>query len=352
MRPVDGLDSAVRPWQACRPRATVDAKATERPRKTGRPRFDGVVARLVGWLALLPARGIVLVEGAIEGSPGEADGQLDVTSRFWRTTRSGVPMSDDSSSDDSQGEEPAFLCSWHPEAIAAASVMVSGELNRTTAPRLDAVLREALDHARLVLLNLHDADGPDAAAWRVIIRASVRARKAGSRLLVAGATPHAAALSEAARVVEFIATDHALAGADASPHDDDVDPRIRPLDNPVNARVLAARVMVVTAPDLWLLGTNGAVLRAWRPPSEGPMVPGAASIEVYLDDEGAVNGWRNPDTGLAINQRRVDRGEYPLTASNVPCQGNCGVVWLAPAAERLIEHDERCLTCAGPLVLA
>jgi anti-anti-sigma factor len=257
--------------------------------------------------------------------------------------------------DDSQGEAPPFLCGWRREAVAAASVMVSGELNRATAPRLDAVLREALDHARLVLLNLHDVDALGADALRVIIDASVRAREAGNRLLVAGATPHADAqteLAEAARGIEFISPEHAPHSETTTPEGHGDDPRIRPLDNPVNARVVAARVMAMPAPDLWLLSTNGAVLRAWAPPAEGPSVLGAASIEVYVDGRGAVNGWRDPETGLAINQRRIDGGEYPPTASRVPCQGACGVVWLAPAAERLIEHDERCLTCAGPLALA
>jgi anti-anti-sigma regulatory factor len=260
----------------------------------------------------------------------------------------------DRTSEDPQGGAPLFLCSWHREAVAAASVLVSGELNSSTAPRLDVVLREALGYARLVLLNLHDAKALDAAALRVIIDASVRAREVGSRLLVAGATPHAdaqVAFTEAAREVEFIATGHAFPGA--APRDrDEVDPRIRPLDNPVNARVLTARVMAVPATDLWLLDTNGAILRAWAPPGERPSAPDAASIEVYLDSHGAVNGWRNPHTGLAINQRRINRDEHTRTAVDVPCQGACGVVWLAPAAEQLIEHDERCLTCAGPLALA
>ena len=216
------------------------------------------------------------------------------------------------------------------------------------------MLREALSDARLVLLNLHAVTALDAAGWRVIIDASVRAREAGSRLLVTGATPHTdaeAARAGVTREIEFIPRDHARA-REATPTGNGDEPHIRPLANPVNARVLAARVMAVPGPDLWLLGTDGAVLRAWAPSAERPSAPGATSVEVYLDGFGAVNGWRSPNTGLAINQRRIDPGDAPPTGSKVPCLGACGVVWLAPAANRLVEHDERCLTCAGPLALA
>ena len=85
--------------------------------------------------------------------------------------------------------------------------------------------------------------------------------------------------------------------------------------------------------------------------SNGVPLAAGTEIELYLDAGGALNGWRDPRSGLAINQRRLEHGESPATYSDLACHGPCGVVWLAPAAARLAEHDERCLTCAGPLVL-
>ena len=43
-------------------------------------------------------------------------------------------MSVDGPSDDPRGEPPAFRCSWRREAFAAASVLVSGELDGLSTP--------------------------------------------------------------------------------------------------------------------------------------------------------------------------------------------------------------------------
>ena len=58
------------------------------------------------------------------------------------------------SSDDPPDGSPSFRCTWRREAIDAASVEVSGELDIATSPRLEQTLDEALQGARLVLLNL------------------------------------------------------------------------------------------------------------------------------------------------------------------------------------------------------
>ena len=54
-------------------------------------------------------------------------------------------------------DDPAsFACRWRLEGREAASVRVSGELDLATAPRLERALREALNMARLVLLDLQE----------------------------------------------------------------------------------------------------------------------------------------------------------------------------------------------------
>jgi hypothetical protein len=62
---------------------------------------------------------------------------------------------------------------------------------------------------------------------------------------------------------------------------------------------------------------------------------------------------RSTAGGIRIRARR-STSDASTVASTRPSHrtsvpGSCGVVRLAPAAERLIEHDERCLTCAGRL---
>ncbi len=71
----------------------------------------------------------------------------------------------------------------------------------------------------------------------------------------------------------------------------------------------------------------------------------------YLAGDNTVNGWHEPCPGLAVDQRWYDPPQAPATASAFPCQGPCGVLWRTPAPAALLEHDERCLTCAGPPAL-
>jgi len=119
--------------------------------------------------------------------------------------------------------------------------------------------------------------------------------------------------------------------------------------NPVNAAILEAELELVTGSQIWLrLGDE--LTRAWAPAGTAEREVSGTSIEVYLDADGCLNGWRDPDTGLAINQRRMDPAKPPRTGTPMACQGDCGLVWIAPAGEELSIHGERCLTCAGPLV--
>lgn len=250
-------------------------------------------------------------------------------------------------SDTSDGprDEPVLLCSWRLEGLGAATVTASGIVNAATAAQLGLSIAEALAHARLVLIDLHDASFVDPVGERVIVDAAARASHVGARLVVVGAP------AEVQSVEVLDLTTRGLRQRPEHAEATEIDARIRPFDNPVNASVLTARVMSIAAQDLWFQGDDGSVGRAWAPPTEGFSVAPGTSVDIYLDDHGDVNGWWEPVSGLAVNQRLLDPLTAPETASIAACQGPCGVAWLAPAATRLTEHDERCLTCSGPLVL-
>jgi len=119
--------------------------------------------------------------------------------------------------------------------------------------------------------------------------------------------------------------------------------------NPVNAKVVTARVMVAAGTQLWLQGPDGEITRAWAPQDIVTQVQPDTEVEVYLDVDGSPNGWWDKRSGLAINQRLLELPDPPRFGDPVVCQGECGLVWLAPGAESFAEQDEHCLTCGGPL---
>ena len=246
-----------------------------------------------------------------------------------------------------------FACRWRLEGAAAASVRVSGELDLATAPQLERTLDEALKHARLILLDVRKLDFMDSSGLHVILDASSRARADGGRMLLTGASRQVEALLELTETRAHLDVLRPAEIDDARPdrgHAGD-EGAIRPLDNPVNASVMTARVMAVSDEQMWVQVPNGAIHRPWAPESGGLPLPSGTEVDLYLDDAGAVNGWREAHSGMAINQRCLDGGGHRETYSELACHGPCGVVWRAPAADRLLEHAERCLTCAGPLVL-
>lgn len=228
-------------------------------------------------------------------------------------------------------DPPPFRCTWRPEGPDAASVGVSGQLTAATVPELGETLRVALRDARLVLLDLHAVVGVDEAATRVIIEASTGAREAGKRLLAIGAPPQADAPEGLDWLLPPASQEPAVPA------------------NPVNARVLPARVMRVPAPGLWLHCSDGALQRAWTDDAFAP--PPGISVDLYLAGDNTVNGWHEPRSGVAVNQRRSAPPYDPAAASALLCQGPCGVLWRTPDPAVLLEHDEHCLTCAGPLAV-
>lgn len=242
-----------------------------------------------------------------------------------------------------------FSCSWALTGVDAAEVLAVGEIDLATAPLLDQALREAADAARLTLLSMREVSFMDCSGLHVIAAAAALACSAARELVVAEMSPHVGMLFA---LTGTDATLNILPERTATPATGAVRARTRssePPPNPVNSAVLDARVMAVPARQLWLQVDDGDVLRAWAPTSTPDRATASATVELYVDHAGEVNGWWDRATGMAVNQRHLDRAAPPATGEPMACQGDCGLVWQAPAAARLQEHDERCLTCAGPL---
>ena len=243
----------------------------------------------------------------------------------------------------------SFACRWRLEGREAASVRVSGEVDLATAGRLDEALREALGYARLVMLDLRRMSFMDSTGLRVILDTAARASTNRAHIVLTGASAQVERLIDLTRTrgnLEVL--DTRLPDAATSRAEQVTGNGWTPFDNAVNDRVLTARVMAVSVAELWMQAADGTIHRPWGPEADGP-VPAGSEVELYLDADGAVNGWYEPRSGLAINQRRLGPGETAETHAELACQGPCGLVWLAPAAARVAEHHERCLTCAGSL---
>ncbi|MDA0136612.1 STAS domain-containing protein [Solirubrobacter deserti] len=221
----------------------------------------------------------------------------------------------------------------------AAAARASGRLNADAALELADALDDALEHARLVLLELQDVSAADAAGLDAIISRSARARQDGSRLLVIAAPPHLDAPLRLAGVELLTADPDAPTGSDAGPP-----------ANAVNARVVPGRVMSVDGRVVWLHAADGQVHRAWAPEDVRQRLRAQTWVDLFLDERDRLNGWYEAQAGMAINQRLAEADTTPETGAPVACQGECGVVWQAAAPARLLEHHERCLTCAGALV--
>jgi anti-anti-sigma factor len=265
-------------------------------------------------------------------------------------------MSPQNSLDGADGGSP-FVCAWRPEGETAASVQVSGELDIATVPQLERTLREAFAHASLIVLDVHAVSFIDSSGLDILLAAAQRARPLRGRLVMVGAPRQVETVLDLTGVRDVPAL--ALSPPKTGPGSEtwpDARPAggagFDPLANPANEKAIAGRVMAVSAPGLWLHAPDGTILRAWAPSTNGSPIPVGAQLDVYLDRDGGVNGWRDAESGVAINQRRLPAGAEPATAVPLACRGTCGVTWQAPAESALIDHDERCLTCAGPLVRA
>jgi anti-sigma B factor antagonist len=69
-------------------------------------------------------------------------------------------------------------------------VQVAGELDIATAPQLERTLRELQSGTHLVVLDLRELEFIDSAGVHAIVNASIRARKAGHRLVLVHGSPN------------------------------------------------------------------------------------------------------------------------------------------------------------------
>ena len=148
-----------------------------------------------------------------------------------------------------------------------------------TVPQLQGTLREALRHARLVLVDLHRMSFMDSTGLHVILDAAARARKQGARLVFAGAT------TQVEKLLDVTGTRAHLDLLDP-PHPQDESSRVTqvdrngstPFDNPVNTRVITARVMAVSDVQLFCRPPTGpSTDRGRRRPVGSRCRPGPTS---------------------------------------------------------------------------
>jgi anti-anti-sigma factor len=78
----------------------------------------------------------------------------------------------------------ALIRSWKDCGTEVAWVQVAGELDMATAPALEQTLRDAELRARLVVLDLRELAFTDSSGVRVIMNASIRANRAGRRVVL------------------------------------------------------------------------------------------------------------------------------------------------------------------------
>jgi anti-sigma B factor antagonist len=84
---------------------------------------------------------------------------------------------------------PAFACTTTHGGLDAAWVNVVGELDIATAPELALTLHDSQQLAHLTVLDLRELAFMDCSGVHTIVNASLRARKAGRRLVLVRGRP-------------------------------------------------------------------------------------------------------------------------------------------------------------------
>lgn len=130
----------------------------------------------------------------------------------------------------------------------------------------------------------------------------------------------------------------------SAPEDDK--PHPDPAAAPSGARGVAGTIIALREHQIWAEDGAGNLLRAWRPATAN--LSEGREIRLYPGEGDELAGWYDPASGLAVNQCCFD-GTAEAQPRQLACQGTCGLVWLAPAAELLLRERPQCLECDGVL---
>jgi anti-anti-sigma factor len=84
----------------------------------------------------------------------------------------------------------SFACTWTERGLDAAWVHLAGELDVATTPVLRRTLLAPQLQARMVVLDLRELDFIDGVGVHAIVMASIRARRAGRRLVLVPGPPN------------------------------------------------------------------------------------------------------------------------------------------------------------------
>ena len=128
---------------------------------------------------------------------------------------------------------PPFACSCTSGGLDAARVYVGGELDIATTPQLERTLDAS--QARLVVLDLRELAFIDGCGIHAIIRAGIRARQAGRRLVLV-------------RVPSNVDRMLALSGSSDKVEIGDVDPVVPPVHEVQRSLVARSLLMADTTP--------------------------------------------------------------------------------------------------------
>jgi anti-anti-sigma factor len=126
---------------------------------------------------------------------------------------------------------PPFACSCTSGGLDAARVYVGGELDIATTPQLERTLDAS--QARLVVLDLRELAFIDGCGIHAIIRAGIRARQAGRRLVLV-------------RVPSNVDRMLALSGSSDKVEIGDVDPVVPPVHEVQRSLVARSLLMADT----------------------------------------------------------------------------------------------------------
>jgi anti-sigma B factor antagonist len=101
-----------------------------------------------------------------------------------------------------------ITCDAREDSTNAWSVVVRGEVDMTTAPRLAGVLDDAIDKgAHLVVVQLEHVSFIDSSGLSVLLKSADRLAAGGGQLFLEGATPVVERILKVSGVIERLRRD-------------------------------------------------------------------------------------------------------------------------------------------------